>query len=68
MKKPKGWDDQVVFSFRINAVTYSTLKMIADREKRSINKQLEIYLDEGIDRYVGEHEDIQDIVIPEDPE
>ena len=41
----------VVFSFRINDNVYNTVKQIADREKRSINKQLEMFVDAGIAGY-----------------
>ena len=65
MKKPKNWDKTVVFSFRINEITYRTVKDIAEREKRSINKLLEVFVDKGVLDYINQN---PDFLPPDDQE
>ena len=57
MKKDGSNSDVVVFSFRINFDDYRMVKLIAENEKRSINKQLEIFLSAGLRDYQRTHPD-----------
>ena len=40
---------------RIDEVTWAKLKVIADREARSTNAQLEMFLKAAVAKYEGEH-------------
>ena len=48
--------DKIPFSLRLPPEMIEELRDIADKEKRSINSTIEIFVQEGIDRYYAEED------------
>jgi len=49
---------RVAMNFRIEEDLYEKVKIIAPKEKRSINGQMEYFISKGIEAYEKEHEEI----------
>ena len=47
----------IVFSLRIDEAVYETIKRVAENEKRSINSQLLLYIENGLIEQLEEQED-----------
>lgn len=63
--RPKVEINRVVTQCRFEASLYAKLKIIADRERRPSNSQIEYYIAKGIQEYEREHGPIE---IPENDE
>ena len=50
--------DKTAFTFRIDTTAYEKSKLIAKRELRSANSQLEYFIIKGVEQYEKEHGEI----------
>ena len=55
---PRKSPDKAVSQFRIDITVFEKLKIIAAREQRSMNNQLEVMVTKGVQEYEREHGEI----------
>ena len=51
-------ENKIVFSFRINEQLYEKLRKIAEKNRRSINSQMELYVAECLENYERDNGEI----------
>ena len=60
---PKPYANRAVSQFRIDIELFKKLKAIAALERRTMNNQLEHFIEQGVERYEAEHGPVQ---VPEE--
>jgi hypothetical protein len=48
-------NEKAAFTFRVDSIAYEKAKVIAKRELRSTNGQLEYFILKGVEQYEKEH-------------